>query len=110
MSKPRSEVYLQLVLTAPNMKIVVLAISVAGMAPLVALGQWPTWVEDIAPLVHDHCAQCHHTGGPGPFSLVTYEDVFFTAGLDLHAMQDGEMPPWPADPDYRHFVGENVLS
>jgi len=102
--------YPQPVHTLPNMKVVVLAILMAGMAPLVALGQWPTWVEDIAPLVHDHCAQCHHAGGPGPFSLVTYEDVFFTAGFDLHAMQDGEMPPWPADPDYRHFVGENVLS
>ena len=34
MSRPRSEVYLQPVHTLPNMKVVVLAISVAGMAPL----------------------------------------------------------------------------
>ena len=76
----------------------------------VALGQLPTWVDDIAPIVHTHCARCHHNGGAGPFPLLTYEDVFFTANMDVHVMQDGEMPPWPADPDYRHFVGENVLS
>ena len=72
--------------------------------------QLPTWVDDIAPLVHDHCAKCHHEGGAGPFPLMSYEDVFFTAGEDLHAMQDGEMPPWPADPNYNHFVGENYLT
>lgn len=70
----------------------------------------PTWVDDVAPIVHTHCARCHHNGGPGPFPLLTYEDVFFTANMDVHVMQDGEMPPWPADPAYRHFVGENVLS
>ena len=70
----------------------------------------PTWVDDIAPIVHTHCAHCHHNGGAGPFPLVTYEDVFFTANADVHVIQDGEMPPWPADPAYQHFVGENVLS
>lgn len=81
-----------------------------GMWMLAAEAQLPTWVDDIAPLVHDHCAHCHHNGGAGPFPLLTYEDVFFTAFMDLHVMQDGEMPPWPADPAYNHFVGENVLS
>ena len=76
---------------------------------LLGHAQLPTWVDDIAPIVHTHCAQCHHNGGPGPFHL-TYEDVFFTANMDVHVMQDGEMPPWPADPSYQHFVGENVLS
>ena len=77
---------------------------------LVGHAQLPTWVDDIAPIVHTHCAQCHHNGGPGPFPLLTYEDVFFTANADVHVIQDGEMPPWPADPAYQHFVGENVLS
>ena len=81
-----------------------------GMWTVVAHAQLPTWVDDIAPLVHSHCAHCHHNGGAGPFPLLTYEDVFFTAFMDLHVMQDGEMPPWPADPTYNHFVGENVLS
>ena len=49
----------------------------------------PTWVDDIAPIVHTHCAHCHHNGGAGPFPLVTYEDVFFTANADVHVIQDG---------------------
>ena len=72
--------------------------------------QLPTWVDDIAPLIHDHCSRCHHVGGAGPFPLITYEDVFFTASEDLYAMQEGEMPPWPADPSYNHFVGKNYLT
>ena len=52
-------------------------------------GQLTTWVDDIAPMVHTHCARCHHTGGAGPFPLLTYEDVFFTANMDVHVMQDG---------------------
>ena len=90
-------------------RMVCLALAVGLMSS--AWGQsLPTWVDDIAPIVHTHCAHCHHNGGAGPFPLITYEDVFFTANMDVHVIQDGEMPPWPADPSYQHFVGENVLS
>ena len=34
-----------------------------------------TFARDIAPLVHRRCSSCHHTGGSGPFPLVTYRDV-----------------------------------
>jgi len=95
-------------MTSPCLRLMGVILGVAlGHA---AAGQLPTWVDDIAPIMHTHCARCHHNGGAGPFPLLTYEDVFFTANMDVHVMQDGEMPPWPADPEYRHFVGENVLS
>ena len=88
-----------------------LIVGCLSLVTALAQGQTlPTWVDDIAPIVHTHCAHCHHNGGAGPFPLVTYEDVFFTANADVHVIQDGEMPPWPADPAYQHFVGENVLS
>ena len=83
---------------------------VVGLISSTRAQSLPTWVDDIAPIVHTHCAHCHHNGGAGPFPLITYEDVFFTANMDVHVIQDGEMPPWPADPSYQHFVGENVLS
>ena len=83
---------------------------VVGLISFTRAQSLPTWVDDIAPIVHTHCAHCHHNGGAGPFPLITYEDVFFTANMDVHVIQDGEMPPWPADPSYQHFVGENVLS
>ena len=34
-----------------------------------------TFDKDVAPLVFEHCAPCHHSGGIGPFPLMTYSDV-----------------------------------
>ena len=53
---------------------------VGGLSLVAAFAQGqtlPTWVDDIAPIVHTHCAHCHHNGGAGPFPLVTYEDLVF---------------------------------
>src|ERR1700761_8032171 len=33
-----------------------------------------TFTRDIAPIIFDHCASCHHTGQAAPFSLLTYSD------------------------------------
>lgn len=55
-----------------------------------ASAQLPTWVDDIAPLIHDHCSRWHHVGGAGPFPLLSYEDAFFNASEAFHAMQDGD--------------------
>ena len=32
-----------------------------------------TWSHQIAPLVYNNCTTCHHPGGAGPFSLLTYD-------------------------------------
>jgi hypothetical protein len=42
--------------------------------------------------------------------LITYDDAFNNSGSILAAITEGFMPPWPADPGYRHFANENVLS
>ena len=34
-----------------------------------------TFDKDIAPIVLDHCAICHHPGQSAPFSLLTFQDV-----------------------------------
>src|SRR5439155_10290676 len=33
-----------------------------------------TYARDVAPLIVDRCAMCHHPGGSAPFSLLTYAD------------------------------------
>ena len=55
-----------------------------------------TFNQDIAPLLHTHCAQCHRPGGAGPFSLLTFADArrraATTGGGDgerLHAAVEG---------------------
>lgn len=68
------------------------------------------WSEHIAPILFDHCTQCHHPGGIGPSSFVSYDDAYNNSGSILAAITEGIMPPWPADPNYRHFADENVLT
>lgn len=64
----------------------------------------------IAPLVNDHCATCHRPNGVAPFSLLEYEKVFRKKKTIKKVVEKGIMPPWPADPEYSHFIGENVLT
>jgi len=70
----------------------------------------PTFSQDIAPIVFKNCAPCHRPGEAGPFSLLSYEDVSRRATKIAAVTRSRYMPPWPADPAYRHFIGERVLS
>ena len=53
-----------------------------------------TWRREIAPLVYQNCTSCHHAGGSGPFSLMTYQEVARRASLVQTATQSHYMPPW----------------
>ena len=68
------------------------------------------WSQDIAPILFDHCTQCHHPGGIGPSSLMTYDDAYNSSASILSAISTGYMPPYPANTNYRHFMNGNVLS
>ena len=69
-----------------------------------------TFDKNIAPLVFEHCAPCHHAGGVGPFSLITYQDVHKHA-LQIRAVtQRRYMPPWPPEHGYGDFADDRSLS
>jgi len=70
----------------------------------------PTFSEDIAPIVFKNCSPCHRPGQAGPFPLLTYEDVARKASTIAAVTQSRYMPPWPADPSYREFLGQRVLT
>lgn len=72
--------------------------------------QAPSWSYNIGELIYDNCSSCHHDGGIAPFSLMTYQDAVDYKWQIHHAIDDREMPPWLADPDYRHFANETYLS
>ncbi len=84
-----------------------LSLAIVFLQPLQA--QEYTWSEHIAPIVYDNCSSCHHDGGIAPFNLITYFDLEFHANDIHHVIDYKEMPPWPADPEYRHFKEEAVL-
>src|SRR5215204_3054630 len=69
-----------------------------------------TFTSDIAPLLYERCGVCHHTGGPAPFGLVTYQDAKQRARQIAAVTRDRVMPPWRSEPGYGEFVGHRPLS
>ncbi|MCB0795142.1 MAG: hypothetical protein KDB88_10425 [Flavobacteriales bacterium] len=57
-----------------------------------------------------HCTPCHHEGGAGHFSLMTYADAY-PKRVDIRDYtQARAMPPWPPDPEYARHAHERVLT
>ena len=69
-----------------------------------------TWATEVAPILYKHCVTCHRVGGVGNFSLQTWTDAKANAFPMLEAVESRYMPPWRADPAYRHFKDENYLT
>ncbi|MGD9901986.1 MAG: tetratricopeptide repeat protein [Vicinamibacterales bacterium] len=69
-----------------------------------------TFNQDIAPVLHGHCAQCHRPGGAGPFSLLTFADASRRAAQLAAVTRSGFMPPWKADGHPGEFVAQPRLT
>ncbi|MBV9848538.1 MAG: cytochrome c [Armatimonadetes bacterium] len=63
-----------------------------------------TWAKDIAPIINQSCAECHHPGGPGPFPLLTYADARRRARQIAQVTGSRFMPPWLPEPGSGPFV------
>ena len=69
-----------------------------------------TFNKDVAPIVFESCAACHHPGGSAPFSLLTYREVKPHAKQIADVTRSRFMPPWLPEPGYGAFAGERRLS
>ncbi len=69
-----------------------------------------TFTEQIAPIVFNQCATCHHAGEAAPFSLITYEDVKKRGALIATVTRSRYMPPWHAAHGFGEFAGERRLT
>src|SRR5262245_38545529 len=66
------------------------------------------FARDVAPIVFQKCATCHHPGEAAPFSLLSYDDVRKHARQIVEVTHKRFMPPWqPSDGD---FAGDRRLS
>ncbi len=71
-----------------------------------------TYCKDIAPLLNEHCLECHRPGEIGPFDVSDYREVRGWAEMILETIEQKRMPPWHADPtvgafkNARHFPDE----
>ena len=72
--------------------------------------QVPTWNQDVAPIIFQHCTSCHHSDGIAPFRLMNYNQAFQHLN-DIGAdVSDKKMPPWPPSTSYCHYQNERALT
>jgi len=69
-----------------------------------------TFNRQIAPILYSHCSSCHHPGGSGPFSLLSYEDARRWGTLIQTVTQTRYMPPWLPEPGFGIFADNRRLS
>lgn len=72
--------------------------------------QSPTWAEDVAPILYSNCTGCHFQGGIAPVSFVGFTQAKNYSYSIKSAVEKRSMPPWPADPNYRRYAHERLLS
>jgi mono/diheme cytochrome c family protein len=86
--------------------LVVAAVPAAAQTPTTA-DHPVTFTKDVAPILQEHCQQCHRPGTIAPMSLITYEQVRpYARAIKQRTQlayvlgQRGAMPPW--------FIERNV--
>jgi hypothetical protein len=70
----------------------------------------PTFNKDVAPILQQHCQECHRPGEIGPMPLLTYRQARPWAAAIKAAVAQKKMPPWFADPQYGQFSNDRSLS
>jgi hypothetical protein len=84
--------------------------SLLAASPVAAADDVPTFYKDVLPILQANCQSCHRPGEVAPMSLVTYEQSRPFARAIKAAVAARRMPPWFADPGYRHLANERRLS
>jgi hypothetical protein len=90
--------------------ILVCLITLLGAKPLFAQEETLTYHKDIEPIIIKNCVPCHRQGQAAPFTLTSFQDVYKRADFIKHAVETRYMPPWFADPEFRSFKNERILS
>ena len=70
----------------------------------------PTFVADIAPILHENCVSCHQPDEIAPMALRTYREARPWAKSIARAVENRDMPPWDADPGYGPWKNDISLS
>jgi len=67
--------------------------------------QVPSYSQDIAPILEQHCVQCHHDGGIGPWSMNSHAMVQGWSAMMREVLMTQRMPPGQVDT----HVGRELL-
>ncbi|MGE0392101.1 MAG: tetratricopeptide repeat protein [Vicinamibacterales bacterium] len=74
-----------------------------------AAQQKTTFNRDVAPVLYQHCVECHRPGGAAPFSLIGYADARAKARLIAQVTERRVMPPWQPLPEGPALKGARHL-
>lgn len=69
-----------------------------------------TFAEHVAPVLKQHCWECHRAGGSAPFALTTYKQAAARAEAIAEVVTDQRMPPWFASHEFGPFVNRRGLT
>ena len=102
--------------------LVTLCATLALLAPVAALGAAanldlepdfePTFARDVAPILQQHCQECHQPGSVAPMSLLTYQETRPWARAIKKEVANRNMPPWHINKEIgiRKFKNDISLS
>jgi len=97
--------------TVPMAMLVSTAVlSACNIAPQQRDSAKVTFTGTIAPILYEHCIECHRPGEIAPFSLLSYADAARRGAGIAEATATRFMPPWQPAHGYGDFVGERRLN
>jgi peroxiredoxin len=78
-------------------------------APVEPAADAPTFTAAVAPVLFQHCGECHRPGDIGPFDISDYAEVRGWGEMMVEVMEQGRMPPWHASPEHGEFKNVRTL-
>lgn len=69
-----------------------------------------TYINEIAPILADHCIRCHNPGGIAPWAMTDYETVKGWSSMMKQVLLSKRMPPWNADIEVNSFLNTAHLA
>ena len=77
-----------------------------------ATPQQVTFAKDVAPILQEHCQDCHRAGAMAPMSLVTFAETRPWAKAIKQRVETRTMPPWHLDRTVgiQHFKNDLSLT
>lgn len=70
----------------------------------------PTYVDDVAPILTERCANCHREGGSAPWAMTEHRMIQGWAPMIREVLLTKRMPPSQIDADPARFNGLNHIT
>ena len=87
-----------------------LVIFIFGFAQSCLIEKEEVYFESVKHIFELECSNCHFDDGPAPFALNDLPSIKRKLKTIEDVVSNDVMPPWPADPNYREFIGQKSLS